>query len=149
MKSTKVLIFIIAVLFSATIFVKESKAQDKWEIVSVSGPSSCKLNANNLTLKVKIKNIGSVKSAGTKISINVLVSHEGENLGGNELDFAPGMGTMSNIGIGKTTTLNVLVTNENFRQFTNIKGDKSITANISLSCCSDAGVTKIFSIKVK
>jgi len=114
---------------------------------SVICPTSCKLNAKDLTFKVKIKNISNAISTGDKVTVKAVITHNGENLGGNEIDFTTGI---SNIGIGKTTTLSILCTNENFRQFTNVKGAKDVTAVFTLITeTTIPAFTKNFSLNVR
>jgi type 1 fimbria pilin len=148
MKELKVFIIVLTVLFASSFLSKESNAQGKWEIKSVTCPSSCKLNAKDLTFNVKIKNISNFKSTGDKVTVKVVISYNGNNLGGDEIDFT--QGTVSNIGIGKTTTLNVLCTNENLREFTNVKGVKNVSVTFTLITeTTIPAFTKNFSLNVK
>jgi hypothetical protein len=150
MKKINVFTVILTVLFVTSFLAKELHSQtsgNKWEIKSVSGPASCKLNGHELTFKVKIKNISNVISTGEKVTIKFTISHNGQNLLGDEADFTSGL---SGIGVGKSTTLSILVNNENFTQFTNSIGSKTINTSFQLVTETTVpAITKSFTIKVK
>lgn len=151
MKKFKIFAAILTVLFLSSFLTKQLYASepysggDKWQIKSVIGPTTCHLGGQDVgDFKVKIKNIGNVKTTGEHITVSVSITYNSQNLGAQELGFNP-----DEIGPGKTTTLSILVNNENFRQFTNTVGSKVISVSFNLVSANNSSVTKSFTIKVK
>ena len=141
-----VLTFFVSIIYAQT-------SENKWEVKSVSGPSSLRVNATSIPLKIKVKNISNALSLNESLFVRVSIVYNDQNLGGDELHFT--QGALSNIKAGKTTVLNVLVTNENFTEITCTKGTTDLSAAIEASY--DPGplwngfgsITQDFTIKVK
>jgi hypothetical protein len=152
MKKINVLTAILAVLllsFFVTSRLHASEpgtAGDKWKLISYTGATTINEGAIKLGFNIKIKNIGNVKSTGERITIKINITYNGQNLDGQELELTP-----SKIAKGKTTKLSVFCTNENFKQFTNTKGNKTISVSVkSITDNIDPDIiTKSFTIKVK
>jgi hypothetical protein len=144
MKKFNVLTVILTVLLLSSFLAKGLHASqpigagNKWKIISVTGPKTCKLNAKELTFKIKIKNMGDVTSAREKITLGVTHEDTWDIL--NKEFWTP------QIDAGKTTSFSVVV---NVNNFANSTGNK--TTSVSFECVCAAGttsITKNFTIKV-
>jgi hypothetical protein len=148
MKKFNLFTVILAVLFLSSFLTKQLYASEpfgggnKWEIISVTVPKTCKLGAKEFTFNIKVKNIANEKSTKEKITLGV--THE-DTWDAFKTEF-----WTPQIKSGKTATFSVLVSNENIKNLTNSAGSKTIQVNVEFVCAAGTTIiTKSVTIKVK
>jgi hypothetical protein len=120
-------------------------AGNKWEIISVTGPKTCKLGAKEFIFKIKIKNIANEKSTRENINVKIILKYQGNQLLENEEGF-----WTPQIASGKTAIVSVSVSHDNIIQFTNSIGNKTLNGSFGLVTETTIPVyIKSFTIKVK
>jgi hypothetical protein len=102
-------------------------AGNKWKIISVTGPKTCKLGAKEFTFKIKIKNMNDVKSTRENINFKIILKYQGNQLLENEEGF-----WTPQIASGKTAIVSVSVSHDNIKQFTNSIGNKTISGSFQV-----------------
>jgi hypothetical protein len=150
MKKFNLFTVILAVLFLSSFLTKQLYASEpfgggnKWKIISVTVPSTCKLGAKEFTFNIKVKNIANEKSTKEKITLNV--THEDD---WDKQTFKTEFWTPQ-IKSGKTATFSVLVSNEKIKNLTNSAGSKTIQVSVEMVCAAGTTIiTKSVIIKVK
>jgi hypothetical protein len=150
MKKFKLFTAVLAVLFLSCCLTSELHASqpfgggDKWEIKSANVPTSLKLGSHKFAIKIKIKNAGDEKTTGQSIKVKVKETYNGitEN---EEFTLTP-----SKTAPGKTTTLNILCTNENFwTPFASNAGEKTLSFTFDTISWTETNITKDVKVKVK
>lgn len=150
MKQFKIFAAVFTILFLSSFVTKQLYAadpysnKDKWEIKSASVNTTCELGGQDVAFKIKIKNTGDVKTTGETVTVKVKVTYKGHDLGEKSINFTPSI-----TNAGKSITLNGLVNNENFKQFTNVAGTKALSFVFNTISWTLTSVSKNVNIKVK